>query len=97
MLSIVSEREGDVVYIHADLAGLEVLERSLKRLRELVAQGECEHDHLFTESWGGHGLTETMLEKERSSGCKQVHHLQLYGWNDEWARKHGLLGRSGAH
>jgi len=90
MLSIVAEPTGDVIYIHADLAGLEALEQAVSALRRHVAQGECEHDHLFTEAWAGEELTETMLDQERGSGCTQVHHVKLYGWTDEWSRKHGL-------
>lgn len=90
MLSVVTEQDGDVVYVHADLEGLETLERSISALRRRVAQGECEHDHFFTETWGGSELTETMLPQERTDGCKQVHHLKLYGWSDEWSKKHGL-------
>ena len=91
MLSIVAEPTGDVVYVHADSEGLEVLERAVAALRESVAQGKCEHDHLFTEVCGGSELTETMLVQERRAGCTQVHHLKLYGWTDEWSKKHGLL------
>ena len=90
MLSVVTEQDGDVVYVHADLEGLEMLERSISALRQRVAQGECEHDHFFTEAWGGSELTQTMLQQERTDGCKQVHHLKLYGWSDEWSEKHGL-------
>ena len=90
MLSIVAESTGDVVYIHADLAGLEALERAISALRQRVKNGECEDSHLFTEAWGGDDLTESMLSQEQSSGCTQVHHLKLYGWTSEWAVKHSL-------
>jgi hypothetical protein len=90
MLSIAAEPTSDVVYLHADLAGLEALERAISSLRQRVANGECEDRHLFSQAWGGGELTETMLSQEQSSGCKQVHHLKLYGWTDEWAHKHGL-------
>jgi len=91
MLSVVADPNGDVVYVHADLDGLEVLERSISALRRHVAQGDCQHDHFFTVAWGGSELTETMLNQERTDGCKQVHHLKLYGWPDEWSKKYGLL------
>lgn len=91
MLSVVADPNGDVVYVHADLDGLEVLERSISALRRHVAQGDCQHDHFFTVAWGGSDLTETMLNQERTDGCKQVHHLKLYGWPDEWSKKYGLL------
>ena len=90
MLSIVAEQSGDVVYLHADLAGLEALEKAISSLRQRVGKGECEDSHLFSESWGGAELTESMLLQEQSSGCRQVHHLKLYGWTLDWAHKHGL-------
>lgn len=90
MLSVVSGPGGDVVYIHADLEGLEALERSISALRRHVAEGRCEHDHFFTEAWGGSELSATMLEQERTDRCRQVHHLKLYGWTEEWSEKHGL-------
>jgi len=90
MLSIVAEPAGDVVYLHADLAGLEALEHAISSLRQRVANGECEDSHLFSQAWGGGDLMETMLSQEQSSGCTQVHHLKFYGWTDEWAHKHGL-------
>ena len=90
MLSIVTDAAGDVVYVHGDLQGLEALEHAIAALRRQVENGECEDSHLFAPSWGGSDLTESMLLQEQSSGCKQVHHLKLYGWTDEWAHKHGL-------
>lgn len=92
MLSIVVEPAGDVVYVHADLAGLEALERAVSALRKRVASGDCEDSHLFTPAWGGKELTESMLSQERSSGCIQVHHLKLFGWTDGWSENHGLAG-----
>jgi hypothetical protein len=90
MLSIVAEQSGDVIYLHADLAGLEALERAISSLRQHIANGECEDSHFFSESWGGAELTESMLPQEQSSGCKQVHHRKLCGWTQEWAYKNGL-------
>ena len=90
MLSIVADANGDVVYLHADLAGLEALEQAIASLRQHVANDECEHSHLFSKAWGGGELTESMLSQEQASGCRQVHHLKLYGWSQEWAHKHGL-------
>jgi hypothetical protein len=90
LLSVATSPEGDVVYIHANKAGLETLARVIERLKTKLEKGECDHDHLFTEEWGGHELTTTMLDPERKEGCKQVHHVKIYSWNDEWKGKHGL-------
>jgi len=41
----------------------------------------------MTESWGGDGLTEPVpIEKDGHI----VHHVKIYGWTEEWAKKHGL-------
>ena len=90
MLSLVTDADGDVVYLHADSAGLEKLEGVIASLRRGLARGECEHSHLFTEAWGGGELAESMLSDEREANCKQVHHLKVYAWTEEWRQKHGL-------
>ena len=90
MLSIVVDQAGEVVYLHADLVGLEALERAIASLRKRVANGECQDSHLFSEAWGGAELTESMMPQEQSTGCRQVHHVKLYGWTQEWAYNHGL-------
>jgi hypothetical protein len=90
MLSVATEATGDMVYIHADLAGIEALQKALSVIKQRLELGECAHDHLSSLAWGGRDLTESMLTNERSSGCKQVHHIKLYGWTGEWVQKHGL-------
>lgn len=90
MLSVVTEPDGDVVYIHADAAGVAKLEKLVEYLKRGISAGECPHDHFHSESWAGNDLTETMLSQEQAKGCRQVHHVKFYGWTDEWASKHGL-------
>jgi hypothetical protein len=90
LLSVVTEPGGDVVYIHADHAGLEALRASIDRLLECFNQNDCHHEHLFSPDWAGWDLSTTMLEQEREAGCKTVHHIKIYAWDDEWKRKHGL-------
>ena len=91
MLSVVTEPEGDVVYVHADAAGIEQLEKLVAYLKRGVQAGDCPHDHLHSESWAGSELTEKMLAQEKDKGCRQVHHVKVYGWTNEWASKHGLV------
>jgi hypothetical protein len=85
MLSFAFDGEGKVS-IHADTAGLDLLIASLSKVRAGVIKGECEHDHLFTEAWGGTELSQKALEKDG----EVAHHVKIYGWTDEWAKKHGL-------
>jgi hypothetical protein len=90
VLSAVAEPEGDVIYIHADAAGVAMLEKVVAHLKKGLGDGDCPHDHLMSLSWGGNELTESMLAQERAKGCKQVHHVKVYGWTDEWASRHEL-------
>jgi len=90
LLSASTEKDGETVYIHADLAGLEKLEKTISFLKKKLLEGECDHDHLMSISWGSDELTETMLPQERSDNCSQVHHIKIYSWTDEWKKKHDL-------
>ena len=90
MLSVVTQHDGDVVHIHADAEGLALLEKTVSFLKRGLEAGKCEHDHLFSLAWGGQDLTETMLQQERESNCKQVHHVKLFAWPAEWKERHAL-------
>jgi hypothetical protein len=90
LLSVVTEPSGDVVYIHADMAGLEYLRDVIDRLLEKLAKGESDHDHFHSNDWAGWDLTTSMLASEKDTGCKTVHHVKIYSWNKEWKEKHGL-------
>ena len=90
LLSVVTEPDGDVVYIHADRAGLEHLRKTVDRLIKRLEKGECDHDHLHSPDWAGSELSTSMLQQEKDAGCKSVHHVKIYSWNDEWKTKHGL-------
>jgi hypothetical protein len=90
LLSVVAEKDCDTIYIHANKAGLEKLSRSIDRLKKHLDNNECDHDHFSSKSWAGNELTETMLERESEDGCKQIHHIKIFSWNDEKADKHNL-------
>ena len=90
LLSVATSPEGDIVYIHANKAGLEQLSQVVERLKAKLEKGDCDHDHLFTEEWGGHELTASMLNAEQKENCKQVHHIKIYSWTSEWEKKHEL-------
>lgn len=90
LLSICSDKDSEQIYIHADLEGIERLERAISFVKSKLLKGECDHVHLYSESWGGNELSESMLEQEVEEGRKQVHHVKLYGWNEEWAANHKL-------
>ena len=90
LLSFVASKDGDALYIHADQAGLDELVKVLQSLKSHLEKGECEHNHLFSQDWGGHGLTTSMLEQERNDNCTQVHHVELYAWTQQWKESHKL-------
>ena len=90
LLSVVTEPTGDIVYIHADRAGLEHLRKSINRLLEKLAVGEPDHGHFHSPAWGGWELTTSMLPSEKDSDCKTVHHVKIYSSDEEWKRKYFL-------
>jgi hypothetical protein len=92
ILSFGTDKDGSQVFIHADLAGLDHLIRSLSHIRQKVESGICEHDHMMTDAWGGNELTEKVLDAD----ARTVHHVKIYGWTQEWAEKHGFRAELGA-
>lgn len=90
LLSVVTELTGDVVYIHATLDGLKELRKSIDFLIQKTENNQCDHEHLRSKDWAGFELTTSMLAGENKKGCKQVHHLKFYGWNEEFKAKHNL-------
>lgn len=85
-LSVIADHAGKVS-IHADAEGLSVLIAALERLKRHVDSGKCEHDHLFSNAWAGHELSETLGCEE---GGEIIHHIKIYGWTEEWAQRHGF-------
>lgn len=90
LLSVTAAKNGDIVTIHCDRAGLEVLRDRINELIVKLAHDECDHEHLRSPDWAGAELTTTMLADERQSGHSVVHHLELFGWSAEWRAKHDL-------
>jgi hypothetical protein len=90
LLSVVTEADGEVVYVHADRAGLEHLRKTVDRLIRKLECGDCDHDHLHSPDWGGSELSTSMVSQEEEDGCRSVHHIKIYAWNEEWKTKLGL-------
>ena len=86
ILSFATDKDCDQIFIHADVLGLDHLIRSLTHIRQKVAAGICEHDHMMTDAWGGNELTETVTDAD----AHIVHHVKIYGWTPEWVQQHGL-------
>jgi len=85
-LSFATDADGDQVFIHADAGGLDHLIQSLTHIRRKLDENICDHDHLMTDAWGGHELSERTPEKDE----RLVHHVKIYGWTSEWIEKHHL-------
>lgn len=90
LLSVTTGPDGDLVTLHGDQAGLELLRDRLTALLDRLAAGECDHAHLRSPDWAGFELTTTMLDGERHQGHSPVHHLEVFAWTSEWRSKHGL-------
>ncbi len=89
LLSFVTDESGQYVAVHADLNGIEHLITELERLRQRLLEDDCPHTHLFASKAGDGQLTQTKLQGQQNEKTP-VWHVKIYGWNDEWARKHGL-------
>jgi hypothetical protein len=86
VLSFAADKDASQLFIHADAVGLDVLIKSLARLRSKLNDGTCDHDHLATDAWAGDELTEKSLPE----GVRAIHHVKIYAWTPEWSQKHGL-------
>lgn len=70
--------DGDQLFIHGDPAGLRRLSQLFSNLAEQAEKGEFPHRHLFTEEWGGEGLSS--VPQEDNHRC--LKHVKIYGWPD---------------
>jgi hypothetical protein len=89
LLAFVSDKDDGQVAIHVDLEGVNILIDSLERIRRNLLKDDCPHDHLMTADWGGWELSKATMIDAKKVGTP-VHHVKIYGWNDEWADKNGF-------
>ena len=89
LLSFVTNQDGSMVTIHADLPGIEILIRELESLRDAIAGDDCPHTHLFSTEAVGKELSTSKLDNQPAE-VNNVCHVKIYGWNSEWAVRHGL-------
>jgi hypothetical protein len=89
LLSFVTDDSGSYVAVHADLAGITMLIDELEALREQLELNDCPHTHLNSWGTGQRPLTNTKLANQANE-VNVVHHVKIYGWNEEWAVRHGL-------
>jgi hypothetical protein len=84
LLDIQTDSDGSQVFMHADAEGLAFIERAVSRLRQKAESGECDHDHLFAQDWGGNELSTSSL----SDGMRHVSHMKIYAWSKVWLAEH---------
>ena len=89
LLSFVTNENGTMVTIHLDLAGAGFLIHELELLRDAMAENDCPHSHLFSPKAAGRELSTSMLNGQPTE-VNSVCHVKIYGWNSEWAGRHGL-------
>jgi len=88
LLALVADPDDGQVHLHADLGGVDFLIGELEKIKKQLLAEECPHTHLFSEEWGGGELSvSTMLDNRQGL---PVHHLKVFGWNEEWVEKHGF-------
>ena len=93
LLSFVTDETGQYLAIHADLRGVNVLIDELQKLKADLELNDCPHTHLFvTSDASARELTSTKLADQEHE-VNIVHHVKIYGWNEECARRHGLKPR----
>ncbi len=81
MITAETEKRGDVVNVHLDVAGIDRLIKDLLMLKSKLAAGERDHLHLMSEDWGGHELS--TQPRDLSGKTTLVHHVKIHGWTDE--------------
>ena len=90
LLSFVTDETGQYLAIHVDLRGVNILIEELQKLKEDLESNDCPHAHLFvTSDESARELTATKIASQEHE-VNIVHHVKIYGWNEDWARKHGL-------
>jgi hypothetical protein len=89
LLSLVTDEDGTYIAVHLDLAGTDFLIKELQAIRDQLEKNECPHTHLFSDVMGSNELTTTKLSGQEEE-VNQVHHVKIYGWNQEWKQKHNL-------
>jgi hypothetical protein len=90
LLSFATDRSGQYVAVHVDLRGVDILIEQLQHIKRDLELNECPHTHLFVAKTHGYReLTDTKLASQENE-VNVVHQVKIYGWNEEWARKHGL-------
>jgi hypothetical protein len=93
LLSFITDDTGQYLAIHVDLRGVSILIDELQKLKADLELNDCPHTHLFvTSNPSARELTSSKLADQEHE-VNVVHHVKIYGWNEEWARRHGLKPR----
>ena len=93
LLSFVTSSSGSYLAVHADLAGITMLIDELEIIREELEKNDCPYTHLFSPTAAGAELTDTKIASQENEN-NVICHVKFYGWNEEWAVRHGLKPES---
>lgn len=85
LLALVYEEKK--ISMHLDSEGVDLLLREFEHLKKKLAENDCPHAHLFSSEWAGWELSLPNMANE-SDKAEPIHHLKIFGWNEEWAEKH---------
>ena len=77
LLTFEQDERKDVLYIHADLNGLENLIDELNKLLESARKSGKDHIHLMTEEWSGYELS------SESQGGEIIHQVNIHCRNEK--------------
>jgi hypothetical protein len=89
LMSFVTDATGTYVAVHLDLQGVNNLISELEGLKRQLELNDCPHAHLMADTGPPNGLTSTKIASQKDE-VNSVYHVKIYGWNEEWAHKHGL-------
>jgi hypothetical protein len=81
--------EENQIFLHLDSEGVDLLIKELEYIKTKLAENDCPHTHLFSSEWGGWELSSSRVLDGEDTG-EPIHHLKIFGWNEEWANKHGF-------
>lgn len=88
LLSFVTDASGGYLAVHADLVGITMLISELEALRDQLELNDCPHTHLFSYTPRNELTTKKLSNQPNEANI--VHEVKIYGWNEEWAVRHGL-------
>jgi hypothetical protein len=86
-MSFVTSATGQYIALHLDLQGTKMLIETLQAIQSGLEDNSSPHFHLF--DFEGHELTNSKIDGEEFE-VNLVRQVDIFGWNEESARRNGL-------